>query len=66
MYEDEFRHAQLKEVADYFLREEVAKTLYNLGIIPSPNPMDYPQRVLLEKMEDYLMRQEFHEKLRNI
>jgi len=66
MYEDEFRHAQLKEVADYFLREEVAKTLYNLGIIPSPNPMDYPQRVLLKKMEDYLMRQEFHEKLRNI
>jgi len=66
MYEDEFRHAQLKEVADYFLREEVAKTLYSLGIIPSPNPMDYPQRVLLKKMEDYLMRQEFHEKLRNI
>jgi len=53
-------------MADYFLREEVAKTLYNLGIIPSPNPMDYPQRFLLKKMEDYLRRQEFDEKLRSI
>ena len=54
IYEDEFRHTQLKELADYFLREEVAKTLYLLGIIDSPNPMNYPQRYLLKKVKEIL------------
>ncbi|MEM5882769.1 MAG: hypothetical protein QXS37_02445 [Candidatus Aenigmatarchaeota archaeon] len=54
VYEDEYRHTQLKELADYFLREEVAKILFEMGAIPSPNPMDYPQRYLLKKIEEVL------------
>lgn len=54
IYEDEFRHTQLKELADYFLREETAKTLYELDAIDSPNPMNYPQRYLLKKIKEIL------------
>jgi len=58
VYEDEFRHTQLKELADYFLREEVAKTLYRLELINSPNPMEYPQRYLFKKLNEALKGEE--------
>jgi hypothetical protein len=60
IYEDEVRHTTLKELADYFLREELAKTLYELKLIPTPNPMDYPQRFLLRKCEEFLDKVDKH------
>jgi hypothetical protein len=54
-YEDELRHGTMNpDLADYFLREEVAKTLYEVGVIPSSRSTDYPQRYLLKMMSSLL------------
>ena len=56
-YEDEFRH-RLKEIADYFLIEEAAKSLYTLDAINSPNPIGFAQRYLLRKIREILRDEE--------
>lgn len=53
--EDVIRHTA-SELADYFLRDNIAKTLFELGVVPTPEFTNYPQRFLSSKAEEVLSR----------
>jgi len=50
--EDPHRHSGLDGLEDYFLRDLISRTLYDMGLLATDKITDYPQRYVLKIMKD--------------